>query len=66
VPSLYCSLISEETDGRLDVNAAWSAIANLRQPVFYLSGPPPMITALSAQLRAHGMPAHDIRIDAWD
>jgi ferredoxin-NADP reductase len=66
VPSLQCSLICEETHGRLDVDAAWPAIASLRDPVFYLSGPPPMLAALKAQLRGRGVPADDIRIDAWE
>ncbi len=32
VPSLTCSLVCEETDGRLQVDAAWPAIAPLRRP----------------------------------
>lgn len=66
VPSLTCHLVCEATHGRLDVDAAWPAITSLRDPVFYLSGPPPMLTALTAQLRGRGMPPDDIRIDAWE
>jgi ferredoxin-NADP reductase len=66
VPSLRCSLVCEETHGRLEANAAWPAIEPLHNPVFYLSGPPPMLTALTGQLRGRGVPAEDIRIDAWE
>jgi ferredoxin-NADP reductase len=66
VPSLRCSLVCEETDGRLDVGVAWPAIETLRDPLFYLSGPPAMLTALGLQLQAHGVAVEDIRIDAWD
>jgi ferredoxin-NADP reductase len=66
VPSLSCSLVCEETDGRLQVDAAWSAIATLRDPVFYLSGPPLMLAALTAQLRGRGLTTDDIRTDAWE
>ena len=48
-PSLSCSLVCEETDGRLQVDAAWPAIEALRDPVFYLSGPPQMLAALTTQ-----------------
>ena len=66
VPSLSCSLVCEETDGRLRVAAAWPAIATLRDPVFYLSGPPQMLTALMAQLRGRGVSPGAIRTDAWE
>jgi ferredoxin-NADP reductase len=66
VPRLSCSLVCEETDGRLEVDAAWPAIATLDAPAFYLSGPPPMLAALTAQLRVRGVAAHDIRTDAWE
>lgn len=66
VPSLHCSLICEETHGRLEVDAAWPAIETLREPVFYLSGPPPMLTALTAQLRERGVSEAGIRTDAWE
>jgi ferredoxin-NADP reductase len=66
VPSLACDLVCEETDGRLQVGAAWPAIATLHDPVFYLSGPPEMLSALSAQLRQRGVPMEVIRTDAWE
>jgi ferredoxin-NADP reductase len=66
VPTLTCHLISEETQGRLAVAAAWPAITPLRDPVFYLSGPPPMLDALTRQLRGRDVPAERIRTDAWE
>jgi ferredoxin-NADP reductase len=64
VPSLSCNFVCEETHGRLQVDAAWPAIAPLRDPVFYLSGPPQMLSALTAQLREHGVSQEVIRTDA--
>lgn len=66
VPALSCRLVCEETDGRLDVGTAWPAIATLRDPVFYLSGPPLMLQALTTQLRQRGLSPVDIRTDAWE
>lgn len=66
VPSLACSFVCEETDGRLEVDAAWPAIGALHNPVFYLSGPPQMLSALTKQLREHGVPPAAIRTDAWE
>jgi ferredoxin-NADP reductase len=66
VPSLECRLVSEETDGRLSVAAAWPAISKLHDPVFYISGPPQMLAALTDQLREHGVPDASIRTDAWE
>jgi ferredoxin-NADP reductase len=66
VSSLTCHLVNEETQGRLEVDAAWPAIADLHDPVFYLSGPPPMLDALTAQLRGRDVPAERIRTDAWE
>jgi ferredoxin-NADP reductase len=66
VPSLTCSLVSEETDGRLQIDVVWPAIEALQDPVFYLSGPPQMLSALSAQLLARGVPGERLRTDAWE
>ena len=40
---------------------------NVGEPrAVYLSGPPAMLTALTTDLRAQGVPAGQIRIDAWE
>ena len=66
VLALSCSLVCEETDGRLQVDAAWPAIASLHDPVFYLSGPPLMLEALTTQLRERSVAPALIRTDAWE
>ncbi len=66
VPSLTCNLVCEETHGRLEVDTAWPAITTLHDPVFYLSGPPPMLAALTTQLRGRSISMEDIRTDAWE
>jgi ferredoxin-NADP reductase len=66
VPSLACKLVCEGTDGPLQVAAAWPAIEALHNPVFYLSGPPQMLIALTKQLREYGVTSDDIRTDAWE
>jgi len=66
VPSFTCHLVCEETNGRLEVAAAWPAVATRTDPVFYLSGPPPMLSALTEQLRGRGVPTEDVRTDAWE
>ena len=66
VPSLTCRLVCEATQGRLEVGAAWPTIATLEVPTFYLSGPPAMLGALTAQLRDRDVAPERIRIDAWE
>jgi ferredoxin-NADP reductase len=66
VSSLTCRLVCEETDGRLDAGIAWPAIQTLGDPVFYLSGPPAMLAALTGQLRGRGVAMEVIRTDAWE
>lgn len=52
--------------GRISLEKVWSSVFGLQSPVFYLSGPPVMLTALSADLKTRGIPAERIRIDAWE
>ncbi len=66
VPSVSANLVCEATNGRLRVDAAWPAIARLDDPLFYLSGPPAMLDALTGQLRRHGVTDDAIRTDAWE
>ena len=66
VPLLRCSLVCEETQGRLNVGVAWPAIKDMQDPLFYLSGPPPMLAALALQLQTSGVSPESIRIDAWE
>jgi ferredoxin-NADP reductase len=66
VPSLACSLVAEAAAGVLAVDSAWPAIEDLEAPLFYLSGPPEMLAAITGQLRARGVSEAAIRTDAWD
>jgi ferredoxin-NADP reductase len=66
VPGLTSHLVDEETGGRLSAELAGPAISALDHPLVYLSGPPAMLTALATQLGARGIPAEDIRTDAWE
>ena len=66
VPSLTYIPVCEETQGRLAVNAAWPAIAPMNDPIFYLSGPPLMLGALTDQLLSRGASLEDVRTDAWE
>jgi ferredoxin-NADP reductase len=66
VPSLTYIPVCEETQGRLAIDAAWPAIEPMDDPIFYLSGPPSMLRALTDQLLAHGATPEDVRTDAWE
>jgi ferredoxin-NADP reductase len=66
VPSLSCTLVCDESDGCLNVASAWPAIEQLSHPVFYLSGPPQMLVALTEQLYERGVAPSSIRTDAWE
>ena len=66
VPALTCTLVCEATQGRLAVDAAWSSIKDLECPLFYLSGPPAMLDALTEQLLTRDVADEDIRTDAWE
>lgn len=57
------------TPGRLSVQAALAAAETTGSPsaaAFYLSGPPEMITAMSAGLAEAGVGPDRIRVDAWE
>ncbi|HEY9171856.1 MAG TPA: FAD-dependent oxidoreductase [Verrucomicrobiae bacterium] len=52
--------------GRITLDALWPLVPEAARKVFYLSGPPAMLTALSASLAARGLPPAHIRTDAWE
>jgi ferredoxin-NADP reductase len=66
VPSMTYIPVCELAQGRLAVDRAWAKIEPLRDPAFYLSGPPAMLTALADQLRGRGVSPEAIRTDAWE
>jgi len=52
--------------GRLDAGRILQELNAGASRAVYLSGPPAMLTALTMDLRAKGVPAGQIRIDAWE
>jgi NAD(P)H-flavin reductase len=52
--------------GRISLDTVWTRLPEPAGMVFYISGPPVMLKTLSAQLSERGVPAPQIRIDAWE
>jgi ferredoxin-NADP reductase len=52
--------------GRLNVNVVWQRLPRPREAAYYISGPPAMLEAVSAELRAMGLAAEAIHTDAWE
>ncbi|MCX6905877.1 MAG: hypothetical protein NTW03_20835, partial [Verrucomicrobia bacterium] len=52
--------------GRLAVDLFKPRVSDFLSRVFYLSGPPIMLTSLIEQLRAQQVPPDHIRTDAWE
>jgi len=55
-----------ELPGQISTASIWQHVPDPTNSYFYLSGPPPMLKALSTQLRDLGVMAHSIHIDAWE
>lgn len=51
--------------GKLNANVALAAAGDDRNPVFYLSGPPAMLSTIGRDLRTAGINPDQIRVDAW-
>jgi len=65
-PGFEARLFAEDRDGRLSVEAVWNTVTRLHAPVFYLSGPPSMLSVISAELSDHGVPPEVVKTDAWE
>ena len=52
--------------GRLSMAAAWPILRDPLATDFYLSGPPVMLKAFSAELRCRGVMPLSIKLDAWE
>jgi ferredoxin-NADP reductase len=52
--------------GRISLEVVRSRIPGAEKMVHYISGPPVMLSSLSEQLRARGLPPAQIRTDAWE
>lgn len=55
-----------QESGRLDIGRIHAESADLRDPNFFLSGPPAMIAAFRDGLLARGVDAGRIHIDEWE
>jgi ferredoxin-NADP reductase len=55
-----------EIPGRLSVAKIWPYIEQPLAATYYLSGPPPMLKAISRDLADQGVRAGAIRVDAWE
>ncbi len=63
VPAPGCP---EHRSGRISVTGFWPLLEEPLLRVYYLSGPPQMAAALSAELLGQGVPSASIRTDAWE
>ena len=52
--------------GRIAIGDIWASLPEPLRRTWYLSGPPQMSAALSAELLARGLPPASIRTDAWE
>lgn len=52
--------------GRISVEGFWPLLREPLKQVYYLSGPPQMLTVLSSALRERGLPPESVRTDAWE
>jgi len=55
-----------EYPGRVSVAALWPKITQTSAALYYISGPPAMLTRISQDLLARGVAADSIRADAWE
>lgn len=74
LPSLDVLYFSEEPasgdpvirTGRVSVEVVWPRVAEPSATAFYISGPPPMLRGITADLKARGVAPEAIYIDAWE
>jgi ferredoxin-NADP reductase len=54
------------TPGRVSVEAVWPRLGRPFDMTYYISGPPPMLRTIGADLRARNIAPEAIHIDAWE
>jgi ferredoxin-NADP reductase len=52
--------------GRVSVGAVWQQLDHPYDMAYYISGPPPMLSAIRQELVTRGIDAEAIHIDAWE
>ena len=60
------SISARATVGVLSVDAIWPRLRRPLEATYYLSGPPPMLRAVTHDLRSRGIGTEAIHIDAWE
>lgn len=60
------SAAQSEFVGRLSVATMWQHIENPKAAIYYISGPPPMLKAISRDLQDRGIGIGSIWTDAWE
>jgi ferredoxin-NADP reductase len=71
-PNLHSIFLSEEGItagtflGRFDLEQVWQTIPDPHALIYYLSGPPIMLTTLTAALTERRIPANRIFTDSWE
>jgi toluene monooxygenase electron transfer component len=70
-PNTHSFFLSEEgitagvLAGRVDLEQVWQTLPDPHAAIYYLSGPPIMLTTLSAALTERRIPVNRILTDAW-
>ena len=54
------------SSGRVSVSTVWPRLRNPFEASYYISGPPPMLRGIGADLRARNISPEAIHIDAWE
>ena len=52
--------------GRISLPDVWPLLSSPATRIFYLAGPPVMISTLTSGLRTRGAGAEQVRVDAWE
>jgi ferredoxin-NADP reductase len=58
--------LPECLSGRISLDELWARLPKPENKVFYLSGPPAMLSTLGNQLKTRGLAPERIRTDAWE
>jgi len=66
IPSSRIGDAARWLPGRVSVDALWTQLPRPAESHFYISGPPAMLKAIAADLRARSVAPEAIHIDAWE
>ena len=66
IPSPRIGETTRWLPGRVSVDGLWTQVPRPAESDYYISGPPAMLQAIAAALRARDIPQEAIHIDAWE